>query len=141
MALTYHPPRASVVKVNYDKGFVPPEMVKPRLAVVISKPIKQRHGLCTVVPLSMTAPPQVMPFHCELAIPFKLPTYWGQSSRWVKGDMICAVSWNRVDLLSLGKDDSGRRIYQTKTLDDADFDKVLRCVLHGLGMSTLTKNL
>lgn len=82
-----------------------------------------------------------MPYHCLIEIPFPLPPYWGNVPRWVKGDMVNAVAFHRVDLLLLGKDRTGRRTYQTATLPEAVMRQVRRCVLHGLGLSTLTKHL
>ena len=84
-------------------------MVKRRLAVVISPSISQRKGMITVVPLSTTEPIPHMNFYCEIEISFKLPAYWGHRRRWIKGDMINAVGFHRVDLLSLGKDLTGKR--------------------------------
>lgn len=141
MAVDYHPKQGSVVAVNFETGFVPPEMVKLRLAVVLSPAIRQRVGLCTVVPLSTTPPEKTMPYHCKLAVSFRLPPKWGDGERWVKGDMVYAVSLRRVDLLRLGKDANGKRIYQTEVLPPDDFQRVRRCVLHGLGLSNLTKHL
>ena len=82
-----------------------------------------------------------MPYHCRLTIPFALPRYWGQAPRWVKGDMVCAVSLHRIDLLRLGRSPEGKRVYQTSTLPDADLTRVMACVMHGLGLSDLTKHL
>lgn len=141
MGLTYHPPQGTVVLVNFDQAFKEPEMVKPRLAVVLTQPMKARAGLCTVVPLSTSAPDRVMPYHAEIEIPFELPAYWGQMKRWVKGDMVYAAGFHRVSLLSLGKDKTGKRIYQQKTLPPEMFRQVQCCILHGLSMSTLTKAL
>ncbi len=141
MALSYHPARGSIVAVNFAPGFLQPEMVKRRLAVVLSPAIRSRVGLCTVVPLSLTPPQKVMPYHCTLAVPFAMPKAWGNVERWVKGDMVTTVGWHRVDLLILGKNPSGKRIYQTQVIADEDFTKIKRCALHGLGLSALTKHL
>lgn len=81
-----------------------------------------------------------MPYHCTYTIPFRMPKAWGNVERWVKGDMVTTVSWHRVDLLLLDKDKSGKRIYQTQVIDEADFQKIKRCALHGLGFSNLTKH-
>lgn len=116
-------------------------MVKPRLCVVISKPIQSRVGLCTVVPLSTTPPRRPMPYHCKIDIPFQLPDRWGQRTRWLKGDMIYAAGFHRMDLLVLGKDRNGKRVYQTQTLSTDDIIRVQRCVLHGLSLSSLTNYL
>ena len=116
-------------------------MVKPRLCVVVSKQMSARPALCTVVPLSTTEPHNLMPYHCELHIRFDLPARWGNRKRWVKGDMIYAAGFHRVDLLLLGKDRSGKRIYQTETIGRDDLRRVQSCVLNGLSLQGLTKYL
>ena len=120
--------------VDFDQGFTPPEMVKRRLAVVISPPIARRKGLITVVPLSATEPNPKMDFQCEIDIPFALPPYWGHRRRWIKGDMINAVGFHRVDLLSLGKDATGKRIYQKEVLPQQAMEQIVRCVLASIGL-------
>lgn len=141
MPARFHPPQKSVVLVRFDEAFKPPEMVKPRLCIVLSPQMKARPGLCTVAPMSLTPPEREMPFHCRLRIPFQLPPRWGDQERWVKGDMIYAAGLHRVELLSLGRDRTGKRVYQTSTIPDEDFLRVQRAVLHGLGLSALTKQL
>lgn len=141
MGLRYHPKVGSLVLADYSQGFVVPEMVKLRLAVVISPVISARQGLCTIVPLSTTAPERQMPYHYLLRIPFSLPRRWSKKEVWVKGDMVNAVGWHRLSLLSLGKDAGGKRQYQTSVVAEMDLRKIRQCILHGLGMSVLTKNL
>lgn len=114
-------------------------MVKKRLCIVLSPPISARVGLCTVVPLSMSQPDPVQPYHYELDIPFQLPSRWGNTKRWVKGDMICAVGWHRIDLLLMGKDRYGKREYQLSTLSISHLAAISDCVLSSLGLSPLTK--
>ena len=82
-----------------------------------------------------------MPYHRQISIPFDMPDGWGNEPRWIKGDMVCAVGLFRVDLLRLGKDSKGTRLYQTEVLPTEILEDVRRCVLHGLGMSKLTKHL
>lgn len=141
MTIISHPPQGSIVTVNYDKGFIVPEMTKRRLAVVLSPDIKSRTKLITVVPLILTTPDKIMPFHTQIDIPFPMPPKWGQKTRWVKGDVVNAAGFHRVDLLRLGKDNTGKRIYQLSVLPNDVFQDVRRCVLHGMGMSILTKHL
>ena len=135
MPIDSHPPRGSIVSVSYDKGFKPPEMVKTSLAVVLSPDIKARVKLVTVVPLSLTEPENILPFHKKIAMPFQLPKSWGQYERWIKGDMVNAVGFHRVDLLRLGKDVHGKRIYQLQSVDDDTFKIVKRCVLGSVRLS------
>jgi mRNA interferase MazF len=136
MALQFAPKLGTIVLVDFDKGFMPPEMVKPRLAVVVSPPIRARGKLLTVVPLSTTAPQVLMPYHCQVDIPFDLPARWGNMTRWAKGDMINAVSFARTSLLSLGKDISGQRVYQTAVLPPSQLSQIQHCVLAALGLGT-----
>ncbi len=135
MAIEYHPKRGTIVRVNFDQGFRVPEMVKKRLCVVLSPPIEARVGLCTVVPLSTTAPEKVMLYHYEFQIPFQLPHGWGNRTRWVKGDMVCAVGWHRIDLLRMGKDNNGKRQYQLNTLSSLHLKAISDCVLYSLGVT------
>lgn len=141
MSITSHPPQGSVVTVDYDKGFMVPEMDKKRLAIVLSPDIRARVKLVTIVPLSLSPPKNILPFHKQIDIPFSLPRKWGNVTRWIKGDMVNAVGFHRVDLLRVGKGRDGTRIYQLDVLPDDLFREVRRCVLHGMGLSALTKHL
>jgi mRNA interferase MazF len=140
MPVTYHPRQGCIVHVSFDEAFKEPEMVKSRLCVVVSKPIQARPNLCTVIPLSTTAPNKIMPYHYQLTIPFPLPDRWSAKTCWAKCDMIYSAGFHRVDLLRLGKE-SGRRIYQTECIPDESFRNLQRAMLHGLGLSYLTKHL
>ena len=140
MPIKFHPQYGSIVCVSFEPGFKAPEMVKRRLCIVLSRAMGGRDQLVTVVPLSTTRPTHVKPFHMPLTIPFKLPEKWSAIERWVKGDMIYSVGFHRVELLRLEKATTGRH-YQTACLPDDDLRSVQRCVLHGLGMSSLVKHL
>ncbi|MEM7047010.1 MAG: type II toxin-antitoxin system PemK/MazF family toxin [Pseudomonadota bacterium] len=141
MPVSIHPPQGSIVIVDYRQGFKKPEMVKRRLAIVLSPKIEERADLCAVVPLSTTEPKKIMPYRMKINIPFKIPESWGKLERWVKGDMINTVGFHRIDLLRLGRDITGKRQYQYRTLPATTFKNVRQCVLHGIGMPFLTKRL
>lgn len=141
MGIAEHPPQGSIVTVDYTQGFKEPEMVKVRLAVVLSPRIVARPWLCTVVPLSLTEPNPKMAYNKPIRIPFELPRYWGDHERWIAGDMVNAVAFHRMNLLRLGKDRCGKRIYQMQSLPPDLFKLVRACALHGMGLSTLTKHL
>ena len=141
MGISEHPPQGALVIVDFTNGFTQPEMTKRRLAVVLTPRIKARPFLVTVVPLSLSDPEPVMPYHHRIAIPFEMPAAWGKADRWVKGDMVNAVGFHRIGLLRLGKGIDGKRHYQTQALPEDTFRIVRQCVLHGLGLSTLTKHL
>jgi uncharacterized protein YifN (PemK superfamily) len=139
LAIEYHPKRGTIVCANFDQGFRVPEMVKRRLCVVVSPPIEARVGLCTVVPLSTTAPEKVQPFHYEFTIPFQMPPRWGNGPRWAKCDMVCAVGFHRLDLIRLGKNASGVRQYQLNTLSSIHLRNISNGILASLGLPPLTE--
>jgi len=140
MGIQFHPGQGVVVICDYSSGFIVPEMVKRRPAIVICPSIKGRARLCTVVPLSTTPPDPVMDFHAEIKLPFALPPPFHESdTQWVKGDMVNAVSYDRLELLRLGKDKSGKRRYLTMPIGDDLLRIVQQCVLHSVGLSKLTK--
>lgn len=136
MALKYHPKQGTIVLVRFDNAFRKPEMVKTRPCIVVSKRIKQRPNLVTVVPLSTTPPKPMMDYHCEIELEMELPPRWSAKTCWVKGDMIYSLSFDRVDLLKIGRRDDGRRIYQTATVSRDTLADVQRCVLAGLGIKS-----
>ena len=76
-----------------------------------------------------------MPYHYELEIPFQLPKGWGNELRWVKGDMVCAVGFHRLDLLRLPKDITGKRQFQLNTLSNIHLERISNCVLASIGVS------
>jgi uncharacterized protein YifN (PemK superfamily) len=139
MGLKFHPKQGALVLVQFDKAFKEPEMVKTRPCVVISKEMKVRPDLLTVVPLSTTPPKPVMPWHAELDLGLELPPRWASRTCWIKGDMVYAIGFQRADLFRLGKAPDGRRIYQTEALSQDKLRMVQSCVLEGIGLSYLTK--
>lgn len=141
MALKYHPKQGTILLARFEKGFAKPEMVKTRLAVVVSKPMKARHGLCTIVPLSLSDPTPVMRYHCQIDPDFKIPDPWGNKPRWVKGDLIYAAGFHRLDLLRLGKRPDGKRKYQEETVSKEDLKRIQSCLMEALSMGQLTKHL
>ena len=109
-----------------------PEMVKRRPVIVICKQMKHRPRLCTVVPLSTTRPDPVMAFHAEIELPFALPPPFVAKTQWIKGDMINTVSFDRLDLVRLGKDENGARRYLRTPIGHDLLAVVQRCVREGV---------
>jgi uncharacterized protein YifN (PemK superfamily) len=140
MPVQFHPKQGCVVVVDFSGGFKEPEMVKRRLAIVLSKPIRRRPNIMTVVPLSTLEPQHPMPYHLFLDLGFDLPGAWRRKC-WLKGDMVTSVAFHRVDLLRRKDGATGRRKYLDKPLDDFVFRDVQTAVMHGLGLSALTKHL
>lgn len=126
---------------DFNSGFREPEMVKHRLVAVISPKIEARPGLCTVVALSTTAPETPMPYHCQIDIRPKLPEHYESDGVWVKGDMVYAVGFHRLDFVRVAKDRMGKRIYYLTPLSDSSIKAIRQCVLRSMGLSALTKHL
>ena len=141
MPIQEHPKIGTVLLCDFDQGFREPEMVKRRPVIVISPKISVRFGLCTVVPLSTTAPQPGMPYHCEITLAPPLPEPWSDQARWVKGDMVCAVGFHRLDFPRYGKDATGKRQYRYDTISADDLLRVRKCVLSALGLGGLTRHL
>jgi mRNA interferase MazF len=141
MPINDHPATGTILVCNFNGTFKEPEMVKPRCVIVLSPRIRARAKLCTVVCLSSTEPDHVMPYHCQLDIRPHLPRPWDSDGIWVKGDMVYSIGFHRLDLIRLGKDRDGKRIYRMEILTADQMKKVKCCVLRGLGMATLTKHL
>lgn len=141
MPIQQHPPLGTVVMCDFTCGFTEPEMTKRRPVVVLSPRIVNRHKLCTVVTLSDTAPDPVMPYHAQIDLVPKLPPRWENTGIWVKGDMVNAVGFHRLDLIRLGKDATGKRIYLLEPLSDGNIKIIRQCVLRAMALSGLTKHL
>lgn len=126
---------------DYNTGFVEPEMVKQRQVVVISPKISARPGLCTVVPLSTTAPDPVMQYHCQIDLPAEMPDWMDKVGVWVKADMLSAVGFKRLDFIKLAKDRRGKRQYAYTPVSTNELRKIRGAVLASLGLAQLTKSL
>ncbi len=132
MALLFHPNPGTILVCDF-RGYVAPEMVKARPVIVISPRLRNRDGLCTVVPLSTTPPHPVELYHCEIEFDRPLPG-WSAQKCWVKGDMIATVSFERLSLFRVGKDHAGKRKYLKISIKPVELQIVKTCVLHGLGL-------
>ena len=137
MAIQFNPEQGTILVCDFS-GFVAPEMVKRRPVVVLSPRLRKRDGLCTIVPLSTTTPREVAAYHFKLHVTPVLPEPYNAEYHWVKADMVYTVSFDRLMLMSSGKDASGKRIYDVRVIDKADLMKIQQCLLHGLGLSALT---
>ncbi|MBR1604653.1 MAG: type II toxin-antitoxin system PemK/MazF family toxin [Alphaproteobacteria bacterium] len=108
--LHYYPNRGEVLLCDY-RGFKEPEMVKVRPVIVISPRFRSRPRLCTVVPLSTTAPDPVESFHMTISFPRLLPEPFNAPFHWIKADMINTVSMDRLSLIRCGRLPNGQRKY------------------------------
>jgi uncharacterized protein YifN (PemK superfamily) len=133
MTVVAHPAPGTIVRVDLNEGFRPPEMVKRRPAIVLSPPIPGRDLLCTIVPLSTTAPNPRLPHHMEIALNPALPDPYSNPRMWVKGDIVLTVAFHRLRLLFSGWE-HGQRVYDVRVLDQETLDRVRACVRAGIGV-------
>ncbi|WP_080703939.1 type II toxin-antitoxin system PemK/MazF family toxin [Bradyrhizobium japonicum] len=133
MTVTIHPQPGTIVRVDLNEGFRPPEMCKRRPAIVLSPPIPGRALMCTIVPLSTTAPNPVLPHHMELTLNPVLPHPYSEPRMWVKGDIVLTVAFHRLRLL-FSRWDQGQRVYDERVIDAQTLEKVRVCVRAGLGL-------
>jgi len=137
MAIQYHPEPGTILICDF-RGHEAPEMLKRRPVVVISPRLRNRTGLCTVVPLSTSAPTKIEPYHYRLHTDPPMHEPYSSPSHWVKADMVYTVAFSRLFLMTGGKDSSGKRIYDNRIIDKADLLKIQSAVLCGLGLTALT---
>ena len=99
MLYKYWPNPGDVLTCDFSRGFVAPEMLKQRQVVVISPKASHSRLLCTVVPLSCTAPFNILPCHYQLTTD-PCPTLNSENEAvWAKCDMLYTVSFERLDKL------------------------------------------
>lgn len=131
MALPYHPKRGEILTCSFDDVAVGAEMIKRRPVIVISRKDTHSRGLCTIVPLSTTAPS--VPHAWHHCMPHLRVTGWiAAKPMWAKADMICTISLDRLSKPYI-KTRHGRN-HVTQTLDQTDLDAVLAGVKAYLGL-------
>lgn len=140
MAIREHPEKGAILLCDFEQGFKEPEMVKQRPVIILSPKIQARPFLCTIVALSTLAPVPIMPYHKQINVFPALP-YPFKSKMWVKGDMLYSVGFHRLNFIRAGKDSTGKREYYYNILSSDQLKVIQSCVLHGLGLSLLTKHL
>lgn len=123
-----------MLRCDYEPGFVAPEMVKRRPVIVVSPRLRNRDGLCTVVPLSTTAPPRVMPYHYKILFDPPLPYPYDAREHWVKADMLATVGFHRLLFLQMARDQYGKRKNDVRIISSADLEAIRLCILSALGI-------
>ena len=96
MTIVFHPNAGTLLVCDFS-GMVEPEMVKSRPVIVVSPRLRQRTGLCTIVPLSTTIPTSIMPWHCKLILDEPLSVKWDKIEIWAKCDMLYTMRFERLD--------------------------------------------
>ena len=127
--LNFQPAPGSIVMCDFSTGFIVPEMVKKRPAVVVRRS-KTNPKLVTIVPISQTEPDEITDVHVEIISPLN------KEKAWVKCDMITTVSIDRLDRFRVRK--ANTTTWETKPLEDHKFQLVKKSVANYLGISDNT---
>jgi len=125
LPLYYHPNQGDILLCDFTRGFVAPEMLKVRKVIVISPRSTHGRKLCTVIPISSTAPDIEQDWHYLLRTN-PLPTD-GYKQLWAKCDMLYTVSFERLDKLHR-KTRRSNREYFVPRLDAEDLQGVIAAV-------------
>jgi mRNA interferase MazF len=108
MAINFHPRPGNLLMCDFGTGFKPPEMVKTRPVVVMSR---RNDQLAIVVPLSATEPRRLAAWHCEMSLE-SLAECLRHKRSWAKVDMVSCVALSRLDRIMAGKcPRTGKRLY------------------------------
>lgn len=143
MAIKHHPRAGQILMCDFRIGFKEPELVKHRPVVVLTPIMDGRSGLVTVVGLSTVQPDPIKKFHCLLP-KASLPMIgnFQKHETWVKGDMVYAVGFHRLDLIQLGtRNSDGKREYFRSRLGRPMMREIYSCVLHGLNLGALVAHI
>ncbi len=134
MGIRFHPQRGQILLCDFS-GLKAPEMVKRRPVVAVSPRYRRQTGLCTVIPLSTTAPNPILKHHHLLTIATELPPPFQGNQKWFKGDMIYTMSFSRLDRPHIAKDPTtGKRRYLDIILPASDMAMVDVCIKAALGL-------
>jgi uncharacterized protein YifN (PemK superfamily) len=131
MAINFHPKIGTVLICDFDTGFRPPEMVKKRPVIVVSRSHRQ---LATIVPLSTVEPIPFEKCHHEID-PASLPHPFCSKRSWAKCDLLSTVAFWRLDRVKAGRDRAtGKRIYVSHVVTPQDLKAIQDAILHVLGL-------
>jgi len=139
MGIIFDPTPGLVLMCNFGTGFKKPEMVKNRPVIVISRKLKDRAGLCTVVPLSTREPDVIKDWHHKLSND-SLPVPYHTKDTWAKCDMVITVAYHRLDRVRIGKDSNGKRMYSHMCITQDEFAAIKTCVVQALNLGAVITN-
>lgn len=131
--IQFHPHAGTVLVCNFH-GNVAPEIVKRRPVIVVTPRLAYRPNLCMVVPLSTTPADHPQPFHVRLSKNYH-PLEDDDYPVWAKCDLICNVSFRRLDRFKVG-----HRKYFAPKISAEDLQAVRAGILSALGFPALTEH-
>lgn len=131
--LRFQPAPGTILNCDF-RGFVPPEMVKPRQVVVLWKH-KSNAKLVYILPLS-TTPPHDESLAVELdRLPIPRPGQDPKTRIWIKCDMVYTLS---TDRLSMPVSRASRRVAAAPiniNISTSDLVRVKKAVAHALRLA------
>ena len=128
MPIRYPPASGSVLLCDF-RGTISPEMCKKRPVIILSS-VSQK--LCVVVPLSTTEPEIIKKWHYYIKLDPVLPLPYNADFHWVKGDMICTVSFDRLSLPFQNKNREGKRQYVIPRISSDEMLAIKKCILSAM---------
>jgi uncharacterized protein YifN (PemK superfamily) len=109
-------------------------MIKTRTVVVLSPQHHRRGKLLHVVPISLTAPHVIEPWHVEIPLHcIPAPARNKEGIRWAKCDMVVTVGWSRLNRYA-GPRRGGRITYCDAYVDAATTIKLKKAVATVFGI-------
>lgn len=138
MTIQYPPEPGDILICDFN-GLVAPEMIKRRPVINLTPRFRRNRGLCTVVPISTTAPKNTQLWHTKIHV--DLPEPYSSPEAWAKCDFLYTMRYERLFLFRQGKNEEGKRNYVFPKLSDQELKKVWNCVLEGLGRHDVVKML
>ncbi len=124
MPLPYLPRPGEVLICAFDDVAPGAEMIKRRPVVVVSSYRSHSRRLCTVVPLSTTAPEPALAWHHALPS-LSIAGWKAAGTIWAKSDMLATVAFDRLNAPYLKSRHGGRR-YTTTVLPAPDLEAIRR---------------
>ena len=103
--------------------------------VIVTPRLHYRPNLCMAVPLSMTPPDHPQLFHVKFSKNYH-PNEDDDLPVWAKCDLICNVSFRRLDRFKVGP-----RKYFSPKLSSEDLRSVRAGIICALGFPALTKHI
>jgi len=134
MTIQFDPHPGMVLMCNFGTCFKEPEMRKNRPVVVVSRKLRHRANLCTIIPLSTKVPDVIMGWHHKLE-PQSVPVPFRGADNWAKCDMITTVAYHRMDRIMLNKrGPNGKRVYSAMSVTNEDLKAIKNCILTTLNL-------
>jgi mRNA interferase MazF len=124
--LKFHPHAGTLLMCDF-RGMIEPEICKKRPVIVVTPRLAFRDKLAMIVPTSTTEPKHPQEFQVRLSKNYH-PTEPDDLPVWAKCDLVCSVSFARLDRFK-----SGMRSYVAPEISAEDLAAVRRGILAALG--------